>query len=100
MGSGINNLEFVNNKVLAQARQTAFSGRDAQILQRSLKEFFICQYGKRSPACRFQFSRQLRGIKIRANQAARWRSLLQLRNDGNSRFARRPQRGAKPSREV
>ncbi len=77
-------LEFIHNKIFAQAGNRNRCRSRPQIFHRPLKKFFIRQHRKRRRARRFQFSRQLRRMKLRPNQSLRRRRLLQFRNDRNS----------------
>src|ERR1700674_3102061 len=74
--SSLKNLKLINDEILAQARKSGYIRRNAQVLKRALEEFFVSQHGKSGGTALFQFPRQLSGIKLAANQASRWRSLL------------------------
>ena len=69
IGPGFDDLEFIDDEILAQAgKRTAGRGL-AQIVQRALEKLFVGQNRQRGGAGPLEFPRQFGGSEIGANQA-------------------------------
>ena len=71
----------IEDKILAEDRESDGFAGFAKVLQRAVKKFFLREDGKRSGASGIQGTRQGDGIEGFAQNAARWRSGLEFGDD-------------------
>src|SRR5205823_12816535 len=93
-------LKFIYDKIVAQARQLRSARGKLDVWKRTLKKSLVCQDGKRCGTRALQVASQLLWIKVRPNQTARRRSFLQLGNDRHGFAALLLQRPPTASRDV
>src|SRR6201996_4190671 len=63
VGAGLDDLKRINHEVFAQTRDCGRGRRFTEIVERTLKEFFIGEDGKNCSACVLHLGRQSRGIE-------------------------------------
>ena len=98
MGARFQQLELVDDEVLAQAGQGGGSGGLGQVGDGALKEFLVGEHRERGGAGRGQLRGQAGDMKAGANHAPRGRGPLQFGDDGRTIGGDAAQGGGKPAR--
>ena len=83
-GAGFENLEGIEDEVLAQAGNGDGCGSEGEILERALEELFVGEHGERGCSGCLERAGQRGWIEVRTDESTRGRGLLQLGDDGRA----------------
>ena len=83
-GAGFENLEWIEDEVLAQAGNRDGGRREGEIFERALEEFLVGEHGERGCSGGFKRAGQRGWIEVRTDESTRGRGLLQLCDDGRA----------------